>query len=319
MADATNTKPAKTTTAMKKSPYPELPIGVTSFGGAIAGDHLYVFGGHCGDAHDYYKDGQNATLYRMNVRKPAAWESVNESTGLQGLAMVEHKGSLYRVGGFTARNEQGQEQDLHSVAEFARFNFESNQWDQLQPMPKPRSSLDAVVVGDTLFVVGGWMIDGKEKTVWADNMISFDLSDRNAEWQTISVPFKRRALSVGDQGDQLYVVGGMKETGGTTSEVEIYDIKSKSWRDGPTLPGGGEMEGFGSSSFNVGGQLVVSTYGGSILKLNDAGDSWQQIHQLENGRFFHRLLPLSSDQFVLVGGANMVTGKFLGVPVLDVR
>ncbi len=319
MAKAKETKLAKTDTAMQKSPFPELPIGVTSFGGAIAGDHLYVFGGHCGDAHDYYKAGQNATLYRLNVKKPNAWETVNESTGLQGLAMVEHKGNLYRVGGFTALNEQGQEQDLHSVAEFARFNFESNQWDQMKPMPNPRSSLDAVVVGDSLFVVGGWMIDGKEKTVWSDNMVSIDLSDPDADWETISVPFKRRALSVAHQGDQLYVVGGMQESGGTTSEVEIYDIKSKSWRDGPTLPGSGEMEGFGSSSFNVGSRLVVSTYGGSVLKLNEAADGWQQIHQLENGRFFHRLLPLTSDKFILVGGANMETGKFHEVQVLDVR
>ena len=319
MAKAQESKPANTTTAMEKSPYPELPIGVTSFGGAIAGDHLYIFGGHCGDAHDYYKAGQNATLYRLNVKKPATWETVDESTGLQGLAMVEHQGNLYRVGGFTARNEQGDEHDLHSVAEFARFNFESKKWDQLKPMPSPRSSLDAVVVGNTLFVVGGWQIEGKEKNVWSDNMVSIDLSDPKAEWQTISVPFKRRALSVGFQDERLYVIGGMKESGGTTSDVEVYDIKSKTWRDGPTLPGSGEMEGFGSSCFNVGGRLVASTYGGSVLKLNDTSDGWQQIHQLENGRFFHRLLPLSSEKFVLVGGANMETGKFHEVQVLDIH
>ncbi len=310
---------AGTVTSQTPSSFPALPVGITSFGGAVCDDHLYVFGGHCGDAHDYYKSGQNGVLYRLNLRSPEAWEAVNESDGLQGLAMVQHDGKLYRVGGFQARNEQGAKQDLHSVAEFAQFDFQQNQWVPLTPMPSPRSSLDAVVFGDTLYVVGGWNLQGKDETVWHDYALSIDLNDPNASWQKIPMPFKRRALSVGYQEDKLYVVGGMQEKGGPTRKVGVYDTQQKTWSDGPELPDGGTMEGFGSSCFNIGGNLVVSTYSGKVFKLADSGDEWKKIDQLETGRFFHRLLPFSRDRFVIVGGANMDIGKLQNISVMKVE
>ncbi len=297
---------------------PELPVGITSFGGAVVGDHVYAFGGHCGHAHEYYKGAQNSKLYRLNWNSPTDWEVVHEgSSGLQGLAMVQHQGNLYRVGGFVARNEEGEDQDLHSVGEFARFNSDKNAWEQLSPMPVPRSSLDAVVVGDKLFVVGGWTLAGKDSTVWCDDAVWIDLKDKDAKWQKLDVPFKRRALSVGFQGDKLYVIGGMREKGGPTGEVSVYDIANNKWSDGPKLPGEKGMEGFGNSCFNVGGKLVLSTYSGQVLRLNDGKAGWEKLHELETGRFFHRLLPLNKNKFVLVGGANMDVGKLHDVEVFE--
>ena len=299
------------------TPFPDLPVGITSFGGAVVDQHVYVFGGHCGQAHNYYRSGQNGKLMRLDLKDPAKWETVGESTGLQGLAMVEHKGNLYRVGGFEARNKKGEDQDLHSVNDFAQFNFETKTWEPRQPMPTPRSSLDAVVIGDELFVVGGWAMKGSEKTEWREEAISINLADKDAKWNVIETPFKRRALSVGFQGNKLCAVGGMQEKGGITSNVQVYDIKSKTWTEGPKLPGSGSMEGFGSSCFNIGGKLIASTYSGEILSLNQSHDGWEKIHELETGRFFHRLLPMSQNKFMLVGGANMEIGKMHDVQVIS--
>jgi hypothetical protein len=44
---------------------------------------------------------------------------------------------------------------------------------------------------------------------------------------------------------------------------------------------------------------------------------WEKINTLESGRFFHRLLPLNDQNFVLVGGASMETGKFHELEVLS--
>ena len=298
-------------------PFPELPLGITSFGGAVANDHVYVFGGHCGDAHDYYRSGQNSKLMRLNLKSPDRWENVSESTGLQGLAMIEYRGQLYRVGGFEARNKQGEDHNLHSVDEFARFNFDTNKWETLTPMPSPRSSLDAVVIGDELFVVGGWTMRGDQKTRWCDKAISINLADEKAQWKEITMPFVRRALSVGFQGDKLYAVGGMQKSGGPTTNVKVYDLANKKWTDGPALPGKSRMAGFGSSCFNIGGKLIVSTYDGNILRLKEDQTGWEKLHQLETGRFFHRLLPLAKDKFLLVGGANMESGKTCDVPTFS--
>ena len=212
---------------VETTPFPELPIGITSFGGAVVGHNVYVFGGHCGDAHDYYRSGQNSKLMRLDLKTPKKWETVSESTGLQGLAMVQHGGNLYRVGGFEARNKQGDEQDLHSLDQFARFDFDSGKWVNLAPLPSPRSSLDAVVIGDELFVVGGWTMNGDGDTKWCDDMVCINLKEKDAQWKTIKTPFKRRALSAGFQGKKLYAIGGMQSKGGPTRKVSVYGPEVK--------------------------------------------------------------------------------------------
>src|SRR5690606_8931921 len=81
---------------------PDLPQGITSLGAAISGDTLYLYGGNYGQAHEYSRDGQSGDLWKLNVKQPTQWERLPGGPKLQGLAMVEYQGMIYRVGGFTA-------------------------------------------------------------------------------------------------------------------------------------------------------------------------------------------------------------------------
>ncbi len=295
---------------------PDAPVGITSFGAASCDGHLYVYGGHVGNAHEYYRQGQNGTTWRLNLENPVAWESVSESGGRQGLAMVAHGGKVYRLGGFEARNSQGDPQDLHSLASVDVLDPAVGSWQEYKPMPVPRSSFDAVVVRDTLYVIGGWAMSGGEEKQWLTSAYSLDLSNPQADWQTLpSPPFVRRALSAAFQNDKIYVIGGMQEKGGPTRQVAVFDLATGQWTGGPELPGDDPMEGFGSSSFNVGGRVVVSTFGGNVFELNADGDGWLPLGSIQPGRFFHRLLPVSESGFALIGGANMQSGKTLDTPV----
>ena len=146
-------------------PFPDLPRAITSFGAAVLDDSIYVYGGNHGQPHHYSVKGQSGELWRLNLKKPSAWEVAAKGPKLQGLAMVAHKGKLYRAGGFTARNGDDEEQDLWSTPEFSRFDPKTKKWEGLPPMPTPRSSFDAAVAGDTLYVVGGWSMQGDQATV----------------------------------------------------------------------------------------------------------------------------------------------------------
>jgi len=293
-----------------------IPEGVTSFGGAVTDNKIYIYGGHTGKPHSYYQSGQNDKLYSIDLSNPSKWKVAGKGLGLQGLAMVAHQGKLYRLGGFHAHNQEGEKHDLRSVKEFAVYDSTKRSWNQLEPMPNGRSSFDSVIVNGVIYVIGGWEMNGKNGTRWCDTALSFDLNVKDSNWQKLPAPpFKRRALSVGFQNNKLIVIGGMQEKGGPTKKVAIYDLLSKAWSDGPELPGDGRMEGFGSSCFNVGGELIVSTYGGNLLKLNSDLSQWQVVSTCDEGRFFHRLLPLNQNDFVLVGGASMESGKFYEVEV----
>lgn len=297
---------------------PALPKGTTSFGGAVVGDMLYVYGGNYGSAHEYVHEDQSGDLWKLDLKKPGAWEQATGGAKLQGLAMVEHRGLLYRVGGFTATNRSGEKEDLRSQADFARFDPAGSVWESLPSLPEPRSSHDAAVVGDTLYVVGGWNMQGGGKGAkWHDAALSLNLAADKPEWRPIaSAPFKRRALAVAAWKGRLYCLGGMQEQGGPTTAVAVYDPAKNAWSEGAAMLGNA-MDGFGSSAFACGNSLYVTTSSGSIQRLSGDGEAWEFVGQLAHPRFFHRLLPWQDGKLVIVGGSNMSTGKTVALELLS--
>ena len=298
---------------------PALPKGTTSFGGAIVGDTLFVYGGNYGSAHEYNDEEQSGDLWTLNLQNPAKWKQLAGGPKLQGLAMVEHKGLLYRVGGFTAKNKNGDKQDLHSQSEFARMKPGSLMWEALPSLPEARSSHDAAVVGDTLYVVGGWNMTGSGgSSKWHDTASAMNLASDKLEWKPIAAPtFKRRALALAAHQGKLFCLGGMQEQGGTTTAVAIYDPQTNAWSEGPALLGG-SMDGFGSSTFACHGSLIVTTMSGSIQRLANDGKSWEYLGQLAHPRFFHRVLPWNNSKLVVVGGASMMSDKADALELLSI-
>lgn len=296
---------------------PALPKGTTSFGGAIAGDTLFVYGGNYGSAHEYRNEDQSGDLWKLDLKKPGQWEKVGGGPKLQGLAMVEHKGSVYRIGGFTATNTGSEEAVLVSQADFAKLKADGT-WESLPSMPTPRSSLDAAVLGDTLYVVGGWQLKGRGGDAdWSKTALAINLASDKPEWKEIAAPgFERRALSVAAHNGKLYAIGGMQKEGGPTTRIAVYDPQAKAWTEGPKLIGGG-MEGFGSSAFASNGGLYVTTMSGAVQKLSADGAKFEYVGQLASPRFFHRLLPWGGSKLVVVGGSDMSTGKTEKVELLS--
>jgi hypothetical protein len=295
---------------------PPLPKGVTSFGAAVAGDAAYVYGGHFGDAHHYSSEGQSNEFWRLLLKSGrSSWESLPSGPNLTGLAMVSHEGKLYRLGGFTAKNSEQEEQDLWSQDGFAMFDPSTGKWTDLIPLPEPRSSHDAAMLQGKLYIVGGWNMAGRGNTRWHDTAWACDLEQTNLTWTPLpKPPFHRRALSLAAHDGKLYVLGGMQESGKPTTQVDIYDPSSHSWSVGPSLIGGG-MEGFGNASFPWDGRLVATTISGSVQQLSDDGKRWNIIGQLAQPRFFHRQLVTPSGELLILGGASMQTGKTNSVEV----
>ncbi len=298
--------------------FPDLPRAITSFGAAVVDDSIYLYGGHHGRAHHYSLTGQSGELLQLNLRGPLAWRVVATGPKLQGLALVTYGGKLYCIGGFTARNKDDEDQDLWSVPDFAQFDPRRREWEQLPSMPTPRSSFDAVVAGDHLYVVGGWAMQGGEKTVWQDTVYTVDLSQRVLKWSLVAEPpFQRRALSAGAFNGRVYVIGGMQPDGKVTTRTAVFHPEADAWMEGPDLPGD-DMEGFGAACFPAGDRLYVSTASGKLLRLSSDGKSWQTAKELQTGRFFHRMLPIDRHHLVILGGASMKTGSFSEIEVVKI-
>ncbi|REJ72343.1 MAG: hypothetical protein DWQ29_21430 [Planctomycetota bacterium] len=291
---------------------------VTSFGAAIIDGDLYLYGGHTGDAHSYSLEEQSNHLTRLDL-STGEWETVAEGPHLQGLALVAHDGKLYRIGGFTAKNAKGEDHDLWSQSSVARFDPQHGEWSEMPPLPEPRSSFDAAVLGDSIYVVGGWSMEGEGEHVWHNSAWRLDLSQESPEWQALPTPeFHRRALAVAAHDGKLYAIGGMQEEGGPTRRVDVFDPESGTWSEGPELIGVDGITGFGASAFATGGRLYVSTIKGTLQRLSEDGSNWELVGKTPTARFFHRLLPLDDERLLVVGGANMGIGKFEEIEVLHV-
>lgn len=277
---------------------------VNSFGGAVLGDWLYVYSGHVGSTHKYSVETTAKHFRRLNLKDRTTWEDLPMGPDLQGVALVSDGRFLYRIGGMAARNLDGEEHDLRSVADFARFDPEARIWTDLAPMPEPRSTHDAVVIGRKVYVVGGWTMErASEDSGFPETALEFDLDHPESGWKAFPQPFRRRALSVGEQGGKLFAMGGLVGGGMKVDlRVDAYDPRSGRWSRGPDLPQGGRTEGFGTSAFQVAGRLYYSGASGRISRLTEKADAWEAVGAWSLPRITHRVLPGPEGTLLAVGG-----------------
>jgi N-acetylneuraminic acid mutarotase len=297
----------------------DLPQPITSFGATIVGGKVYAYGGHTGGAHSYANEDQFHQLVRLDPRGDRTWETLTEGPRVQGNALVGYKNNVLLVGGFSAENAKGEKSRLVSQSETLLWDGASQRWVELPNLPEPRSSMDATVLGNTLFVVGGWNMNGNSsETVWHKTAWKLPLEDASRQWQAIAAPpFERRAMAVIAHEGRVFVIGGMDSDGSPTTACNVYDPANDSWSEMDSLAGV-PMNGFGAAAVVVGNDLWVSCVDGSLQRWNEERGVWEIRGRLETGRFFHRAVPLDDRHFVVLGGANMQVGKFRECTVVEV-
>lgn len=301
--------------ALAADAYPPLPQAFSSFGAATAGGYAYVYGGHAGKTHSYSQETTLGLFRRIKLNDPkAAWEELPASEKLQGLALVSYGDSIIRIGGMSPRNQPNEKSNNVSVATVEKYEPAKKEWTKLPDLPAPRSSHDAVVIGDTLYVFGGWQMKGSEKSTWFQNGLKLDLRTAGAKWESVSQPFVRRALTAAVLENKIYVICGLTEDGDTSHEVNVFDSKSQSWSKGPDLPGS-RMNGFTPAACAVNGQLYVSPADGNIYQL--AGNQWNEAGKLQKGRWVHRVVA-NGNQLIVLGGASK-DGNVAAVETVDLK
>ncbi len=282
---------------------PPMPKAVASHGAIACDGYVYVYGGHAGKTHSYDTQSVLGTFHRLKLDGGTKWEELTGGPILQGMNLATHGDKVYRVGGMTPKNEPDTPSDTHSSATCAVYDPKAGKWDALPDLPAGRSSHDVVVANDTLVVVGGWQMKGKgEKSVWHDTAVTLDLKAKEAKWQSVPQPFKRRALTAATVGTKVYVIAGLGETAGDR-RVDILDVATGKWATGPKLPGDDRVA-FSPAAAVVNGKLIVNTNAGPLYRLTDAADAWEKVGEATAARHVGRLIPHGTDSVILLGGAG---------------
>lgn len=281
---------------------PAMPEAVTSFGATSADGYLYVLGGYNGEPHNYSQAGQRKGLWRLALDGQSDWQQLSQlEHGLQGLSLVHHRGKLCRVGGTQARNTADQSADLHSSADASCFDLNSKVWTALPALPAGRSSHEAAVIGDTLYVAGGWTLSGEPgKGAWQEALAAIDLNAPQAGWRSIAAPFKRRALGVAEAAGKLVMVGGITAEGEPSQQVDLYDPATNTFSRGPDYPD----NAFGIAVEGMGDTVFASARSGVVYRWRVGDAQWQAVARLSFKRFFHQLAATSDGQLIAVGGIS---------------
>jgi len=299
-----------------------LPESLTSFGAAVLGEYLYVFSGHDGDSHGFGKDVLADHFRRIKFDDPdAQWEELARQEPAQSTALVTDGKFVYRIGGLTFLNQGDEETHFKSTTHFGRYDVEKDVWTDLAPLPEPRSSLDAAVLGRHIYVAGGWDLQGESSrnAPWHDDILRLDLDHPEQGWESLPGPgYKTRAVSVAAHDGKLYLFGGIQPTG-ISRRVSVFDPKSKSWSVGPELKPDSSTAGFATSSFAAGDHLYVTGGSGIVYRLSDDGTDWKVETRLMYPRMFLRLLPVSENRLLALGGTSMLGGRLAAVESVPVQ
>ena len=282
-----------------------LPAPITSFGACRAGKHLYVYGGHVGEAHVYSKETHSLNFVRMDLVKRQKWEKLPFNQPLQGFGMAAHKGKIYIAGGSQATNDDGEASNLSSTKKVSVFDPIRKTWKNLPPLPEPRSSHEMVSHQGKLYVIGGWHMTNGKGIEWHHHGLVADLSKETIEWERLpKTEWTVRANSAAVVGNRLYVAGGLDDNG-TTNAVRVLDLATRKWSDAAPYPGSGRLKAFGSAACQLNGKLLVCSYNSQPRILSSNGKKWTNApKKLEQRRFFHRIVPIGKGEVAFIGGAS---------------
>lgn len=306
------TTPATTSSSVTAAPFVEaevfgtsgaiaavMPEAVTSFGAVRIGDEVFVAGGYHGEPHNYSREGQSKVLMKWSAN--GGWQRLADlPSAVQGHALVPFAGGLVLCGGNRIDNAAGEETVMTSLAECHRYDLASNRWEAIAPMPEPRSSIDAAVVGSRVFVVGGWNLQGGPSNApFAQEMVAWD----GTAWTAIAAPFQRRALSVVGTPNAVVAIGGFGPDRRPTSRVDVFDTQTNTWSTGPEYPG----EPFGMAAVAVGEDVYASGSDGVVYTWRPGASAWTRVVTMLQPRFFHRLVAQNDGSLLALGGIGTMT------------
>ena len=130
-----------------------------------------------------------------------------------------HQGMLIITGG------QGDMSNRVSPTEL--FDSNNGQWYTCNDLPQPHYSVKSVIVDHTLFLLGGFNIDGPSRSVFTASLDT--LSSHQLKWNTHQDAPWYRSTPVNIHSTHLLLVGGRNRRYTTTSDVYKLSNFNYSW------------------------------------------------------------------------------------------
>lgn len=181
-----------------------------------------------------------------------------------------------------------------------------NTWKTVPPMSFPRSGAAIGVIGNFLYVAGGFDDNGLTATVEAYDPVS------NAWTTKATMPAARSGASVGVVGSFFYVIGGYDGKGPVVT-VEAYDPVSNAWTAKAPMSRVNPATGVANGILYC---VWPSEGGGSLLEAYDSvSGAWASKAPLSTSSMSFTVSV--SNGTLYVGGADMLNDPAAGADAYD--
>jgi N-acetylneuraminic acid mutarotase len=286
----------------------DMPVAKWEPASLLVDGKLYVLGGY----ENYIMSSK-----RLHVFDPETgnWTKLQDMpSALSHVNLVPGESGFWFAGGMKDKVHPGKD---HIISEVWHYNLELDRYTAAPLLPGHRAGGGLARVADNLHYISGLMADRDTDSPdhWILDLAAWSNGER-AEWiDAAPLPLPRNQLSVAVLNDEIYVIGGQLNHDKQQldqNNVDIYDPKSDTWREGPSLPyGHSHSEGatfvHNNMIWMIGGHHTPAGekkgFCGDVLTLV-AGANWQISSKLPK--------PISSPAASIVGNRLYVAGGWDG-------
>lgn len=195
-------------------------VVVAALAGVLGAAAVVAVAAAAGSAGGSSEDARSATRWRSLERSPLKRTEV--AAGRIGRY-------VYVVGGFLGP-------DGETTDKVARYDIRRDRWRLVAPMPLAVNHPAAAVDGGRLYVHGGFVSPAGLESATARLFEYEPGADRWTELPSSTVPRAAHALQAID--GKLYAAGGANSQSDQLTSLEVYDIASRSWSAGASMPTG---------------------------------------------------------------------------------
>lgn len=195
-------------------------------------------------------------------------------------------GRIYVIGGF-AEPSLGNLSSLTITDRVEVYDPAKNEWTTRAPLPVGLHHAGAGVVGNRLYVIGGYT--RSFLSVWHPVATVYMYDPDKDAWTACSpMPTARGALAVAESGGKLYAIGGY-DGSANRAELEIYDPVKNTWATGAPLPTPRDhlaAATVGGTIYAIGGRMNQS-YARNLSTVeayDPAADRWTTLADLPTAR-----------------------------------
>ena len=230
-----------------------------------------------------------------NVRGGAWASRAPLKLARQEIAVAAYAGKLYAFGGYGADHSTLNSAEVYDPA--------TNQWDWIAPMPVALNHPASAVLGDKLYVIGGFNDAGA-----SDALLEYDPA-KDVWTKRRSLPTPRGAAAAAIYNGQIYVVGGMGST--SIGDLIVYDPSQDAWSTLPPMPtprnhlaavvANNHLLVFGGRDERTSTMNVLESY-------DFASQTWQTLAPMPTGRSGHAAAELNGCVYVFGGEPSSQPG-----------